>query len=253
MRFARHARVEQDEIERTDRVQRIERPGRLRVTALGQRCAHQLAAVVIAGNGGKTNLERREEPVEMLVLLGHRRIGKVTGYHHELWSRPEGIERGDASRKRGRSVDLAIGQHARTLDMQIGNLGDQEGRAHASPFGKSRIAEGSTESPTRSPAFTINVFGTSTIIVRSAAPLTLRRWRSPTKLTLVTSPVRLAFPAATMAIDSGRTMASAGPSTLVFSIASRPPRKVSVPELLTPSRMLAAPTNSATKRLAGAK
>ena len=110
MRFARHARVEQDEIERTDRVQRIERPGRLRVAALGQRCAHQLAAVVIAGNGGKTNLERREEPVEMLVLLGHRRIGKVTGYHHKLWSRPEGVERGDASRKRGRSVDLAIGQ-----------------------------------------------------------------------------------------------------------------------------------------------
>src|SRR5579883_2763569 len=78
---------------------------------------------------------------------------------------------------------------------------------HAVSPASTRISPGSTDRPTRSPALIGVEFGTSTIMGFPATPPIAARWRSPTKLTLSTSPVRAAPSGAMMRIDSGRIIA----------------------------------------------
>ncbi len=105
----------------------IERPGRESVSAVRERRAHHVAGVMIAGNAGKGQLQWREQTLEMLVLFSGGRIRKIAGDHHEVRRGAEFVQGGHAALQRLRSIDPAIGQHARRLDMQIGNLRDTSG------------------------------------------------------------------------------------------------------------------------------
>src|ERR1700676_5116251 len=165
----------------------IERTVRLRIMLIRQGSAHQRAIVVIAGNCGKGNFERRKQPDEMIVFLLQRRIYQIAGNHDEVGTRRKPVEFLDAARQRGGGIDMPISEQARRLDVQVGNLCDQQRpRAHDAAPGSKRIAPGSTAKPTRSPAAMAIEFGTSTMIALPAAPLIDARWRSPTKLMLST-------------------------------------------------------------------
>src|SRR4051794_31619460 len=147
----------------------------------------------------------------MFIFFCIRGVDEVAGDHHKLRPRVQAIQFDDAAVQRSRGVDFSVGKFAWLLDMQIGNLRDENGRPHGLS-GNSRIAEGSIASPTRSPTFTTGMFGTSAMIGRSATPPIVNRWRSPTKLTPVTSPTRVAPSGATMRIDSGRIIAWVRPA-----------------------------------------
>src|SRR5262249_32278547 len=216
--------------------------------------AHEAAVVVVARDRDEPNGERREQPHEMVVLVLERRIHQIAGDHHQVGRGGQPVELGDAARERDGGVDLAVGQRSGPGDVQIGDLRDDDrADAQVGPPGRRRTAAGSTASPTRSPGLTSIEFGASTRIGLGAAPLTVSRCRSPMKLTASTLPVRLAPSGAATAIDSGRIMATTGPAAAPFARGSRPPGSASAPATHSASTMLAAPMNSATKRLVGAK
>jgi len=97
--------------------------------------AHQLAGVMIAGNAGERQLQRRKQPLEIVIFLRVRRIGEIARDHDKIGRRNERIQRRDASFQRLRRINLAISEDARRLDMQIGNLRDVDGfRGHRSIF-----------------------------------------------------------------------------------------------------------------------
>ena len=140
MRRAGHARIQEHDIGLADLAHGIERAARLRIAEAGQRRAHQLAAVVIAGNGGEGNFERRQELFQVLVFGSERRIDEVAGDHDQIRPRRETVQRRDAAGQRCCGVDAPIGKLARPFDVQIGNLRDQERtRAHGASPGSRRI------------------------------------------------------------------------------------------------------------------
>jgi hypothetical protein len=88
---------------------------------------------------------------------------------------------------------------------------------------------------------------------KGVSELAWRIDRSPTKLTASICPHKAAPSAAVSAIDSGRIIAIVGPFTAPLASGSLPPGSISAPSWHGASMILAAPMNSATKRLAGAK
>src|ERR1700737_307974 len=215
---------------------------------IGKGGAHQLAGVVIAGNAGERELQRRKQPLEIVVFLPIRRIGEIARDHDEIGCRSESIQRCDTAFQRFRGIDLAVGQRARRLDMQVGYLGDGDGfRCHRykSSSGNRRTASGAIDRPTRSPALACTVLVTSTASGFLGNPLTINRCRSPLKLTLSTVPLRAVPPASARWIDSGRTMATATARLTWLVIGCRPPGSTRHPFSTEASMMLAAPMNSA--------
>src|SRR5262249_21062310 len=145
--------------------------------------------------------QRHEQLCQVLVLVLDRRIHQIAGDHHQVGWRVQPVNLGDAARERSGGIDLAVGEGAGSLDVQIGNWRDDDRPdAHAGPPGSRRIAAGSTDRPIRSPALMTSEFGASTRIGFIVAPLTVSRWRSPMKLTPSTLPVRLAPSGAATAI-----------------------------------------------------
>src|SRR5215469_9646545 len=196
----------------------------------------------------------------MIVRFLGRRIDQIAGNDDEIRTRQKSVEFFDAARQRRRSVNLLIRAQPNWLDMQIRNLRDQRPRRrhlyrHTGSGGNKRTAAGSIASPTRSPGLSTTEFGTSTIMGLAATPPIAARCRSPTKLTVSTCPQSSAPSAPTILIDSGRiiTTTRSFVSALSELAASLPPGNTSVPPLEAASTMFAAPMNSATKRLAGAK
>src|ERR1700730_6120014 len=254
MGCAGDARINQHEVKRPDRERKIERARRLGIGLSRKRSAHKRARVVVAGNDRDRNFERHEQTVEVLVLVFGGRIDQIAGNNHDLRPRTQAIELRNATRERRRGIDFAVGQRARSLDMQVGDLGHEEGggRDRRSP-GSSRTASGSIARPTRSPTLTSVEFATLSTSGRSAAPVTISRARSPTKLTASTRPQRAARSGGTIAIASGRTIAVTAPAGAPFPSFMRPPGSFSSPFSMLASRMFAAPTNSATNRLCGEK
>src|SRR6185437_1693606 len=209
---------------------------------------------MVARNRSERDFQWREQGQQMIVFLFCGRIDEVTGYHYEVRAWRKAVESLDAACKRRRSIDFSVGPNARALDVQIGNLRDEDRPPlQGQSPGSRRIAFGSTDRPTRSPVLTSSKFGASTISALPAAPLTVSRCRSPVKLTLSTRPARPARWGATIAIDSGRIIAIAVPAEVPFIIGSFPPGNFSIPPPHSPSTTFAAPMNSATKRLTGAK
>src|SRR5262249_25428676 len=143
----------------------------------------------------------------------------------------EAVEFRDAARERLLGVDLAIGERARRLDVQIGDLRDRDRarghrRVHECSPGSRRMTSGSIPRPIRSPALTVIALDASTRIGLAAAPLTVSRWRSPMKLTASTWPVSVAPSGAVTVIASGRIIATTGPVVTLaapFATGNRPP------------------------------
>ena len=124
MGFARHARIQQHQIEPGDFNALVERSGRKGIAG-GRECgAHQLAGIVVAGNAGEGQFERRQQALEILVFLGRRRIRQIARDHHEVGPWPECVQRRNTALQRGRGIDPAVGERSRRLDVQVGNLGD---------------------------------------------------------------------------------------------------------------------------------
>src|SRR5580704_4012556 len=257
MRFAVDAGIQQQQVEPADFDALIERPGWRRVGRGWKRGAHQLAGIVIAGNAGEGQLQRRQQALQMLIFLRHRRIGQIAGDHHEVGPWPERVQRRHASHQRGCRVDAAVSQRSRRLDVQVGNLRDQDWllRHQRSQFsgGNSLTASGAIESPTRSPALARTVFGASTVSNFADAPETMMRCRSPMKLTLSIIPASGAPSASTMRMVSGRIMAMAAGTLASPPTGCRPPGSTRWPASSGASMILAAPMNSATKRFFDAK
>src|SRR5215472_7259111 len=197
----------------------------------------------------------------MLVSRLRRCVDEVAGNHHEIGPRREAVELLDAARQSRRGVDPPIRAHADRFDVEIRDLRDENPlrrtlRGHGVSPGSRRTAPGSTANPTRSPVLSGSEFGASTMIAFAAMPLIAARWRSPTKLTASTCPHSAAPSAGTILIDSGRIITTTGSFSLpspAAAAASLPPRNTSDPSRYSASTILAAPTNSATKRLEGAK
>src|SRR5437870_12547084 len=166
---------------------------------------------MVAGNAGEGWLERRQQALQMRVIVGVRRIRKVAGYHDEVGGWIEAVQCQDAPLERLCRIDAAICQFAGAFDVKVGNLGDANGscRHSQSSSGRRRTDSGASNSPIRSPGFTRTAFGASTLSGLSETPLTVMRWRSPVKLTLSMTPDNCAAPASTIRMVSGRIMATA--------------------------------------------
>src|SRR6185312_14302594 len=255
MRLTRNAGIQQQKAERTYFDLLVECAGRQGIRSLRERRAHQLAAVVIAGNGGKGKLQRREQAPQMVIFLRIWSVGEIARDHHEIRRRRERIQRRHAMLQRLGSVDAAVGELARRLPLQVGNLGNAKlsHRRRQSSSGNRRTASGRIDRPTRSPVLACTVLDASIVSGLSATPLTTRRWRSPLKATLSTVPANAAAPASTKRMDSGRTIAIATARLTSLVIGCRPPGNSRCPFSTDASMMLAAPMKPATKRLRGVK
>src|SRR5271170_5829832 len=119
---------------------------------------------MITRNHRKWNLERRKQAGKMIVGALRRHVHEIAGDHQVIRAWLEAVDRVDASCERRGGVDVAIREFARRLDVQVGNLRDQDAPAHEAPHGSNRISAGSTARPTRSPALIAIEFGTSTMI-----------------------------------------------------------------------------------------
>ncbi len=169
MRRAGHAGIEKQHIEAADGMDGIERAVRLRIAETGKCPAHQRAVVVVTGDGDEGDLQRRKQRLQVFVFFLGWGVAKIAGDHHQIGPRRKAIEFRNAAGQRRRGIDAAIGKRPRLLDVQVGNLGDEDRAVHW-PSGNRRIAAGSTANPTRSPALTASEFGTSTRIAVAAAP-----------------------------------------------------------------------------------
>ena len=89
--------------------------------------AHVFARIVIAGNADKRQIQRRQQPLEVFIFLGRRRIGEIAGNHDKIGPRLEFVQRGHAALKRLRGIDASVGERTRRLDMQVGNLRYENG------------------------------------------------------------------------------------------------------------------------------
>src|SRR5262249_26916980 len=215
--------------------------------------------VMVARYRSEGYLERGEQLQQMLVSRLRRCVDEVAGNHHEIGPWREAVELLDATRQSRRGVDPPIGAHADRFDVEIRDLRDEDPlrrtlRGHRLSPGSRRTASGSTASPTRSPVLSGSEFGTSTMIAFAAMPPIAARRRSPAKRPAATCPHSAAPSAAPILIDSGRIITTTGSLPLPSpAAASLPPRNTSDPSRYSASTILAAPTNSATKRLEGAK
>ena len=158
MRLSVYAGIQQQQIEPGDLDLLVERPGCEGIGSGRKRGAHQLARVMIAGNTGKRKLERRQQPLEILIFLGRRRVRQIARDHHEIGCRIKLVQCRNAAFQRLRCIDLAIGKRSRRLDVQIGNLGNMYRfwRHRPSQFsgGNRRTASGEIDNPIRSPGVT---------------------------------------------------------------------------------------------------
>ncbi len=62
----------------------------------------------------------------MGVFLRHGRVCEIARNHHEIWARLEIIQRCDATLQRSGRVNLSVSKRSGRLDMQVGNLRDEE-------------------------------------------------------------------------------------------------------------------------------
>jgi hypothetical protein len=63
----------------------------------------------------------------MLIFFRQRRIGDVTGNHHQIRTRRQPIWRVDRARLRRRDINAAVGERARLRDVQVEDLSDENG------------------------------------------------------------------------------------------------------------------------------
>ena len=127
MRLAGNARIQQQQIEPADLDLLIERPGRKRIASRGNAARINSRESWLPGMPTNGQLQRRQQPLEMVIFLRRRRIGQIARDHHEIGLRDEFVQRRDAALERPGGIDPAISQRARRLDMQIGNLRDANG------------------------------------------------------------------------------------------------------------------------------
>ena len=113
MRSAGYARIQQHEIEPADFNALIERSGGKGIGDPRKCGAHQLARVVIAGNADKRQLQRRQQALEIFILLSHRRIGQIARDYDEVGLWRECIQGRYAAFKRACRVDASVSRHAR--------------------------------------------------------------------------------------------------------------------------------------------
>src|ERR1700730_6932293 len=257
MRLPMNAGIQQHQTEPADFKALIERPGGKRKGGARKRGAHHLPRIVIAGNADERQLQRCQQTLEMVIFFGRGRIGKIARDHHQVGPWYKFVQGRHTALECRRGIDLSIGQRSRRLDVQVGNLGNENGclRHRVVQFsgGRRRTASGAIKSPTRSPTAARTVFGASTVRSLPDAPLTTNRCRSPIKLTLSMVPESGAPPSSTTPMVSGRIMATAAGRFSSPPIGCRPPGSTRSPFSTGDSMMLAAPTNSATKRFLGLK
>ena len=77
---------------------------------------------MIAGNAAERKFKRRQQPLEILILLSRRRVRQISGDHHKIGRRIEFVQCCDTTFERLGGIDPAIGERSRWLDMQVGNL-----------------------------------------------------------------------------------------------------------------------------------
>src|SRR5262249_42801334 len=253
VRLAGNAGVEEQESEPLERDAEIQGVVGVGVRLLRKGRAQRHAGVVISRDRRERQRERGEQAFEMRVFLWQPAVDQVAGRHDHGRRRLQRIELRDAACQRRRGVDFPVGEFARTLDMQVGDLSDGDGRRCHRRGSSSRTAAGSIGSPTRSPTRTFVLLAASMASGRSAASVTVSRTRSPTKLTVSTFPRNLASPGATILIVSGRIMTTTVAAVFASVNPMRPPGSAMNPSFAAASMMLAAPMNSATKRSAGVK
>jgi hypothetical protein len=109
VRLSWYAGIEQQQVKPVELDLSIQRP-RWQGIAGERKCGpHQFARIVVAGNAGKRQLERRQQPLQIIVFRRQRRIRKIARDHHEIGRRFEFIQSCDAALKRFRGIDAAIG------------------------------------------------------------------------------------------------------------------------------------------------
>src|SRR5262249_28070453 len=156
----------------------------------------------------------------MLVFLGRAAVDEIAGADDQRRPGIEPVELRDTALQRARGVDNTVRLFTDRLDVQVGNLRDQQrfaGHAAVSSM-SSRTAEGSTRRPIRSPDFMAAVFTVSTTSGRSMASTTVIRWRSPTKRTTSTRPQMCDCSSGTMDMVSGLIIAVTLPLTTASEI-----------------------------------
>ena len=127
MRFAGNTGIQQQQIEPADCNFLVQRTGWKCVGASGKRRTHHVAGIVIAGNAGKRQFQRRQQALEVLVFFRRRRIREVARNHHKIGRGCEFVQGGHAALERVRGVDAAVSQRAGRFDMQIGDLRNANG------------------------------------------------------------------------------------------------------------------------------
>src|SRR5262249_10659221 len=91
---------------------------------------HRRSSVVISRDCDHRQCEISQEFLEVRVFLGRSAIDEVAGYHDDRRPWAQGIKTDDAMLQGPGGVDLPIGELARSLDMQVGDLSDQYGFSH---------------------------------------------------------------------------------------------------------------------------
>jgi len=94
---------------------------------VGEGGAQRGPVVVIADQQKVGQFKRREQRLQVFVLLRIALIDEVAGDDHGVRTGNECVQRSDATREIRGGVDAAIGEPAGPLDMQVANLSQQHG------------------------------------------------------------------------------------------------------------------------------
>ena len=141
--LTRHGGIQQQQHEPAHLDADIGRPGQLGKRLI-RKCAAELPAlVVVPWNCHKRQLERFQQRPQVRIFLLEPAIDEIAADHHEGRARPKGVEMRDAALERRRGVDHLVGALVGPLDMQVGDLRDQEGRSHGASVGRLFVAAAS--------------------------------------------------------------------------------------------------------------
>ena len=133
------------------------------------------------------HFKRCEQRLQVFVLLRFALIDEIAGHDDGVRTRIERVQRGDATFQIRASIDAAIGERAGPFDMQVANLSQQHGviligargcnaRLH---YDSAISASCPIEMPTGVPRASSTRPATSMSSASGAAPLIVRRVRSP--------------------------------------------------------------------------
>lgn len=122
----RHLGVEQDEAERTEVDDVVDRVLRSTCGQHGGEPPSEFGAiVVVAGHGDQRDRQGRQQLLEAVVLRGTTIVDEVTGGDHQVRSRCHGVEMPEHRRERRCTVDPIGHQRTRFDDVAIGDLSDE--------------------------------------------------------------------------------------------------------------------------------